>query len=83
MKFIVGQPREQMVLVSSCLDELVGADNEVRVIGLFVGSPDPRSVYECVNWQESLGRFEDVIWLASMRCQKNVSTLILRRQSNR
>jgi len=40
MRFIVGQPREQMVLVSSCLDELVGADNEVRVIGLFVGSLD-------------------------------------------
>ncbi len=38
MNFIQGQNREQMVLIPDCLDALIGNDNEVRVIDLFVDS---------------------------------------------
>lgn len=38
MNFIQGQSREQMVLIPDCLDALIGSDNEVRVIDLFVDS---------------------------------------------
>lgn len=36
MIFIKGQSREQMVLIPECLDALIGKDNEVRMIDLFV-----------------------------------------------
>ena len=36
--FIQGQNREQMVLIPDCLDALIGSDNEVRVIDMFVDS---------------------------------------------
>ena len=36
MNFIQGQNRKQMVLIPDCLDALIGIDNEVRVIDLFV-----------------------------------------------
>jgi transposase len=38
MNFIQGQNREQLVLIPDCLDALIGNDNEVRVIDLFVDS---------------------------------------------
>ena len=38
MNFIQGQNREQMVLIPDCLDALIGSDNEVRVIDMFVDS---------------------------------------------
>jgi transposase len=38
MKFITGQPREQIQLFPISLEELIGTDNEVRVIDLFVDS---------------------------------------------
>lgn len=38
MKFIVGNPRNQAPLIPLSLEEQIGADNEVRVIDLFVGS---------------------------------------------
>ena len=36
MKFIQGTPREQLVLISSSLEETINPDNEVRLIDLFV-----------------------------------------------
>ena len=36
MQFIQGQNREQMVLIPDCLDALIGSDNQVRVIDMFV-----------------------------------------------
>jgi len=38
MNFIQGQNREQMVLIPDCLDALIGSDNEVRLIDMFVDS---------------------------------------------
>lgn len=36
MNFIQGQNRDQMVLIPDCLDALIGSDNQVRVIDMFV-----------------------------------------------
>jgi transposase len=36
MKFIKGQNREQLVLIPESLEALIGPDNEVRIIDLFV-----------------------------------------------
>lgn len=36
MKFIQGESREQLVLIPESLDALIGPDNEVRIIDLFV-----------------------------------------------
>lgn len=38
MQYITGNNRKQAVLFPKCLDELVGEDNEVRIIDLFVES---------------------------------------------
>ncbi|HMN32179.1 MAG: hypothetical protein IT275_12395 [Chitinophagales bacterium] len=36
MRFIEGQCREQLVLIPESLDALIGKDNEMRMIDLFV-----------------------------------------------
>ena len=38
MKFIQGIPRHQAVLFATCLDDAIEADNEVRLIDVFVDS---------------------------------------------
>jgi hypothetical protein len=38
MQFIEGQNRKQSILFPQSLDQLVGADNEARIIDLFVES---------------------------------------------
>ncbi|NJK84125.1 MAG: IS1182 family transposase, partial [Saprospiraceae bacterium] len=38
MKYIQGNPRNQAPLIPLSLEELIGAENEVRVIDLFVDS---------------------------------------------
>ena len=40
MQFIQGQNRDQMVLITDCLDLLIEQNNEIRVIDLFVDSLD-------------------------------------------
>ena len=43
MKFIQGQDRKQLALFPTCLDDSLDADNEVRLIDLFVDSLDLKS----------------------------------------
>lgn len=40
MKFIQGNDRNQSVLFTDCLDQIVEFDNEVRLIDLFVEAID-------------------------------------------
>jgi len=44
MRFIVRELREQIVLISTCLEELAGPDNEARVINQLVSSFDLKGV---------------------------------------
>ena len=38
MEYIQGNDRSQIVLISSCLEEMISEDNPVRIIDLFVDS---------------------------------------------
>lgn len=38
MKYIIGQTREQILLLPDCVDDLIGQDNPVRVIDAFIDS---------------------------------------------
>lgn len=38
MKWIEGKPREQLILYSTCLDEIISPDNETRLIDAFVNN---------------------------------------------
>ncbi|MBK6888472.1 MAG: hypothetical protein IPH02_00705 [Sphingobacteriales bacterium] len=38
MEYIKGIPREQAVLFTDCLDNIIASDNEVRLIDMFVES---------------------------------------------
>jgi len=38
MKYIIGQEREQIMLLPDCIDDLIGQDNPVRVIDAFIDS---------------------------------------------
>ena len=40
MKWIQGTPRDQLVLYTTCLDEIISFDSEVRLIDAFVESLD-------------------------------------------
>lgn len=38
MKYIIGQTREQILLLPDCVDDLIRQDNPVRVIDAFIDS---------------------------------------------
>ena len=38
MKYIIGQEREQIMLLPDCIDDLIGQNNPVRVIDAFIDS---------------------------------------------
>jgi hypothetical protein len=46
MKFIQGQSRDQRVLIPECLDALIGADHEIRLLDLFADSLDIKATFK-------------------------------------